>query len=168
LAFGTGHHASTQLALILLEELFYDNKSKLSNVLDVGTGSGILAMGCGLFGAHRVLAIDNDPDAVETANNNIIRNGLAHSITVSSQDIASVTPGHNLIVANITHDTLAAMAETLTGLLAPEGCLVLSGILAGGQEKSICDIYTGHGLHFIKILTKDEWAALLFQKEKLQ
>jgi ribosomal protein L11 methyltransferase len=164
LAFGTGHHASTQMALLLLEELYQSRTMKLEKVLDVGTGSGILAMGCGLFGAINVLAIDNDPDAVETAKENIIRNRLEDIITVSDQDIASIESGFNLIVANIIHDTLAEMAKLLTGLLAPKGYLILSGILKGDQENSIREIYTGQGLSFIEIMTKDEWAALQFQK----
>jgi ribosomal protein L11 methyltransferase len=164
LAFGTGHHASTQLALFLLEQLFQSNKGHLNNILDVGTGSGILAMGCALYGAKDVLAIDNDPDAVETAKRNIIRNRLERIITVNGQDVASIRSVFDLLVANITHDTLAEMAILLTDLLAPKGYLVLSGILKGDQENSIHEIYTGQGFNFIKTLTKDEWAALLFQK----
>ena len=165
LAFGTGHHASTQLALFLLEQLFQNNKEELVNVLDVGTGSGILAMGCGLYGAKNVLAIDNDPDAVETAGENIIRNRLAHIVTVSGQDVVSIQSCFDLLVANITHDPLAEMAKLLTGLLIPKGYLILSGILKGDQENSIRGIYTRQGLNFIKVLTKDEWAALQFQKD---
>ncbi len=164
LAFGTGHHASTRLALLLLEQLLQNNKGKLINILDVGTGSGILAMGCALFGAKDVLAIDNDPDAVETAKGNIIRNRLEHTVTVSGQDVASIRSSFDLLVANIIHDTLAEMAKLLTGLLAPKGHLVLSGILKGDQENSIREIYTRQGLNFIKTLTEDEWVALQFQK----
>ncbi len=164
LAFGTGHHASTRLALLLLEQLLQNNKGKLINILDVGTGSGILAMGCALFGAKDVLAIDNDPDAVETAKGNIIRNRLEHIVTVSGQDVASIRSSFDLLVANIIHDTLAEMAKLLTGLLAPKGHLVLSGILKGDQENSIREIYTRQGLNFIKTLTEDEWVALQFQK----
>ena len=165
LAFGTGHHASTQLALLLLEELYQNGARKPEKVLDVGTGSGILAMACGLFGAKDVLAIDNDPDAIETARQNIIMNRLEHRVTVSGHEIASIESGFDLLVANIIHDTLAEMAELLTGLLAPKGCLILSGILKGDQENSIREIYTGQGLNFIKILKKDEWAGLQFQKD---
>jgi len=164
LAFGTGHHASTQLALLLLEQLFQKNQGTLNNIIDVGTGSGILAMGCALFGANNVLAIDNDPDAVEAAKRNIIRNSLEHIVHVSDQDIASIQTGCDLLVANITHDTLAAMAPVLVRLLAPKGFLVLSGILKDDQENSIRKIYENLGLDYIKRLTKDEWAALLFQK----
>jgi len=164
LAFGTGHHASTQLALLLLEELLQNNKGKLTDILDVGTGSGILAMGCALSGAKQVLAIDNDPDAIETAKGNITRNRLAHIVTVSGQDIASIQPGFDLLVANITHDTLAELAKPLTGLLAPKGYLVLSGILKGDQENSIRKIYTEQGFNNLKNLAKEEWVALQFQK----
>ena len=164
LAFGTGHHASTQLALLLLEQLFQDNKGELINILDLGTGSGILAMGCALFGAKGVLAIDNDPDAVETAKGNIIRNRLEQIVAVSGEDVASIRSGFDLLVANITHDTLAEMAKLLTDLLAPKGYLVLSGILSGDQENSIREIFTRLGLNYIKSMTRDEWAALQFQK----
>jgi len=164
LAFGTGHHASTQLALLLLEQLVHDNRNTLEKILDLGTGSGILAMGCALFGARNVLAIDNDPDAVDAAKGNIIRNRLGETVTVSGQDVASIEPGVDLLVANITHDTLAGMAALLAGLLSPKGHLVLSGILTGEQENSIRKIYTSQGFNFIKNLTKDEWAALQFQK----
>jgi ribosomal protein L11 methyltransferase len=165
LAFGTGHHASTQLALSFLEQIFQNNKDKLINILDVGTGSGILAMGCGLFGAKNVLAIDKDPDAVETAKKNIIRNRLEHIVTVSGQDVVSIQSHFDLLVANITHDSLAEMAKLLTSLLTPKGYLILSGILKGDQENSIRGIYTRQGLNFVKVLTKDEWVALQFQKD---
>lgn len=165
LAFGTGHHASTRLALQLLEELFQNREAQLlAKVLDVGTGSGILAMGCGLFGAEHVLAVDNDPDAVTAAAENVARNRLSDRITVSGRDVTSLKDSFDLIVANITHDILTELAETITNLLVPGGYLVLSGILKVGQEDSIRKVYTGKGLNFIKSVTGNEWAALQFQK----
>ena len=165
LAFGTGHHASTQLALLLLEELFQDRTMMPEKVLDVGTGSGVLAMACGLYGAKDVLAIDNDPDALETAKQNIIRNRLAGRITVSGDNLSSVKPGFNLVVANITHDILSELAKQLTSLIHPNGFLVLSGILKDDQENSIRETYIKLGLVYTKRLAKDEWAALQFQKK---
>jgi ribosomal protein L11 methyltransferase len=165
MAFGTGHHASTRLALLLLEQLFQDGEgSLLKKILDVGTGSGILAMGCGLFGAEHVLAIDNDPDAVAAAAANVKRNRLSDKITVSDKDVTTIQSDFDLIVANITHDILSELADTLTDRIAPGGYLVLSGILKEGQEDSIRRVYTGKGLNFIKSIMQDEWAALLFQK----
>jgi len=165
LAFGTGHHASTQLALLLLEELFLQKRVKPATVLDVGTGSGILAMACVLFGADKALALDNDPDAVETAKDNIHKNSLTAKITVSGDDVTSLKAGFDVVVANITHDTLAGLAADLTRRLNPHGFLVLSGILKGAQARAIRDIYQDHGLNCLKSLEKDEWAALQFQKK---
>ena len=164
LAFGTGHHASTQLALLLLEEIFLDRGKETTRVLDVGTGSGILAMACALFGAMEVLAIDTDPEAVETAQQNILRNRLADRITVSGQDVRLLKPGFHIIVANITRDILAGLASSLTRLLHPDGFMVLSGVLHGDQEHSIRKIYGAQGLQFIKRLDKAEWTALLMQR----
>jgi ribosomal protein L11 methyltransferase len=165
LAFGTGHHASTQLALLLLETLFQQYHYKIEKVLDVGTGSGILAMACGLFGAREIMAVDNDPEAVETAKQNIARNHLEDKVTASGQATASLEAGFDIVVANITHDTLAALAATLARLVIQNGFLVLSGILKGEQEDSMREIYTRLGLKLIKNLARDEWAALLFQKK---
>lgn len=164
LAFGTGRHASTQMALLLLEGLFQDKGKQLEIILDVGTGSGILAMACGLFGAKEVLALDNDPDAVETARQNILKNRLEGKITVSGREVSSIRAGFDLAVANITHDILADLAKLLTGLIKPQGFLVLSGILKGEQEHSISAIYAKQGFVCIKSLTKDEWSALLLHK----
>ena len=165
LAFGTGHHVSTQLALLLLEELFLEKGTKFDKVLDIGTGSGILAMACGLFGASEILAIDNDPDAVETAKQNVVRNHLEGTVSVSAREVTSLETGFDIVVANITHDILAELAETLTRLIPPDGYLILSGILQGGQEKSLRQMFTKLGLECIKSRTRDEWAALEFQKK---
>lgn len=165
LAFGTGHHASTQLALLLLEELCRDKVKKPGNILDVGTGSGILAMACGLYGVKEILALDNDPDAVATAKRNILLNRLEDRIRVSGRDISSVEACFDLVVANITHDVLADHAKLLSSRINPDGFLVLSGILTGEQQHSIGEIYAKQGLVFIKSVTKDEWAALLFQNK---
>jgi ribosomal protein L11 methyltransferase len=164
LAFGTGHHASTQLALSLIDQLFLSRQTHLHKVLDVGTGSGILAMACALFGAREVLAIDNDPDAVETAQNNIAINLLESIITVSAVDVTAVQPAYNLIAANITHDTLAKLAPALVHLLAEEGHLILAGILKNSQENSIVKIFTGLGLTHHLTEAKEEWVALKFMK----
>jgi ribosomal protein L11 methyltransferase len=165
LAFGTGHHASTQLALLLLEGLFQDRRNRLARILDVGTGSGILAMACSLFGAQEVVAIDNDPDAVETAKQNVLRNHLEDTISVSGREVSAVKAGFDLVVANIIHDVLADLAKLLADRINPRGFLVLSGILKGEQESSLTQIYAEQGLVCSKSLFKDEWAALQFQKK---
>jgi len=163
-AFGTGHHHSTQLALQLIDELFLTATEPPMRVLDVGTGTGVLAMAAALFGARQVLAIDNDPDAVAAAGDNVSRNNLAAAVRVTDQDIMAVSGSFDLVVANITHDTLVGMAPALSKLLSPGGTLILAGILIGDQEHSCRQTYTAAGLEHGKTMCQDQWAALLFRK----
>lgn len=164
LAFGTGHHASTQLALTLIDALFAEGASSLSRVLDVGTGTGVLAMGCALLGAREVVAIDNDPDAVVAARANIEHNKLQERITVSGVSVGSLDGIFDLVVANITSDVLLDLAPRLVSFLGPAGYLVLAGILRGEQEALVVSGYRALGLNHLESKTRDEWVALCFQK----
>ena len=164
LAFGTGHHASTHLALTLMDDIFAA-EAKPERVLDVGTGTGILAMGCALLGAHKVTAIDNDPDAVAAAQSNVGANNLDTIITVGNDDVTSLDTPFDLIIANITHDVLQILAPDLVRLLVPGGRLILAGILRNEQEQSIVRAYTGLGLVHDRTTYEDEWAGLLFTKD---
>lgn len=164
LAFGTGHHASTRLALTLVEEIFSADRSKPRRVLDVGTGTAILAMSCALFGAEEVLAIDNDPDAVAAARSNVVRNGLEKSVRVEDKEITALASSYDLILANITHDVLIVMASTLNRLLSPGGRLILSGILQEKQQQTITTTYSDQGLVLFNMEKSEEWVALAFKK----
>ncbi|MCI5223774.1 MAG: 50S ribosomal protein L11 methyltransferase [Candidatus Electrothrix sp. AR4] len=159
MAFGTGQHASTKLALALIETCFQTIPAK--NVLDIGTGTGILSMAAGLFGAERVIAIDNDPEAVRVATENIAHNNLEQKITPSADDLASITGNFDLICANIIHDVLVDMAPAIVGLLAANGSVVLAGILRGEQEKNIIKIYDELNVKMQLAIHEDEWASLL-------
>lgn len=165
LAFGTGHHASTRLALKLLDDLFLAPGAKVERVLDLGCGTGILGMACGLFGSRSVIALDNDPDAVAVARENIDRNNLGAKVEVSGRDIADINGPFDLVVANITHDVLADLAPRIVGLLAPAGRLVLAGILKDDQEESIKNIYEKAGCSVIAQAGQDEWTAMSFIKQ---
>ncbi len=161
MAFGTGQHASTKLALALIETCFLANSIK--NVLDIGTGTGILSMAAGLFGAEQVLAIDNDPEAVRVATENIAHNDLQGKITASSLDLSEITGNFGLICANIIHDVLVDMAPTIARLLAEDGSIVLAGILRGDQEKNIIKVYEKLNIKIQMTVHEDEWAALLLK-----
>lgn len=160
-AFGTGHHESTRLALFLIEELFERHPAPVS-VLDVGTGTGILAIASAKFGAGNGLAIDNDPLAVEAAQDNIRICGVAQTVTASDQALDTITASFDLVIANIIHDTLIDMAPALTARLAPGGRLILAGILAGNQERNIVRRYREMGLSHCSTRIDGEWAAFLF------
>ena len=158
MAFGTGQHASTSMALALMKNSMETMHPK--SVLDVGTGTGILAMAAALFGAEKCVAIDNDPDAVAVAQDNVAHNRLSGAITVSTTPIEAIRGTFHLVCANIVHDVLVAMATQLTLLTAPGGHLVLAGILKGPQEDNIKAVYSALGWKTLAHRHQDEWAAL--------
>ncbi len=127
-AFGTGHHATTAGVLRVLERLFAERSPR--SALDVGTGSGILAIAMKLLGAQTVSAIDSDPEVLENARENAKLNQLEAELEFSSAPLNALRWRYDLIAANILAPTLIEMAPTLTRLLAPDGRLILSGILA--------------------------------------
>jgi len=127
-AFGTGHHATTAGVLWDLEQLFAGRRFR--SALDVGTGSGILAIAMKLLGAQTVSAIDSDPEALENARENAKLNQLEAGVEFSSAPLNAMRRRYDLIVANILAPTLIEMAPALTRLLARDGRLILSGILA--------------------------------------
>lgn len=166
MAFGTGHHASTRLALSLIEELF-SQETKPQSVLDVGTGTGILGMACCLLGAASVLAIDNDPDAVAAARENLTLNKLEKKMTADGRDITLLSDSYDLVIANIIHDTLIHLMPHIIDKTKKTGFIVLAGILKGEQEKNIIKSYENLGVGLVKAKymdDKDEWVALTFKK----
>jgi ribosomal protein L11 methyltransferase len=163
MAFGTGQHASTRMALDLIRLSMREERPE--QALDVGTGTGILAMAAALFGAHRVIAIDNDPDAVTVARENIEKNGLEGRIEVSATPVARIQGSFPLVCANIVHDVLVDMAPVLAGLTAASGHLVLAGILRGEQEENILAVYRALGLHLVERQYQDEWVGLLLRRQ---
>lgn len=161
-AFGTGQHASTRMALSLLTRSL--TRHPVDRMLDVGTGTGILAMAAALYDVRLVVAIDNDPEAVRVAEENSIINKVAGAVMVSGTDLMDVKGKFSMITANIVHDVLVAMAPHLQKLLAPKGRVVLAGILKGEQEKNCIRIYEGLGLQVLESMHEEEWAALLLQR----
>ncbi len=162
MAFGTGHHATTSLSLQFLQEALAARPN--SSVLDVGTGTGILAMAAALFGAAKVMAIDNDPEAVSAAHENRDRNNLQTIMTVADTPLASVSTPFALVIANIVHDVLLELAPDLSRLTAAGGQLILSGLLAGQQVTNIISCFTDLGFALRRQEQKKEWAVLLLAK----
>jgi len=131
MAFGTGSHPTTSLCLAALSDLLAEKPG--ASVLDVGTGSGLLAIAARKLGAGRVAANDNDPIAIEVARENAARNGAA--IELTDAPVGAVAGTFDLVVANILANVLVALAPALAGKLAPGGVLLLSGILAPQEEE---------------------------------
>lgn len=161
MAFGTGLHASTRLALLLIEQSFAVTPPK--TVLDIGTGTGILGMDCALLGAKMVIGLDNDIDARTAAAENVLKNHLETIMTIDSADLNDLQGRFDLVIANITQDVLTLLAPAVMAHLAVGGRLVLSGILTGNQTDSIKEVYGDLGLSLIQTQSQDEWTALLFE-----
>jgi ribosomal protein L11 methyltransferase len=124
MGFGTGHHQSTRLCLRLLQEVPVAG----ARVIDVGTGSGVLALAARRLGAADVQGIDNDPDSIDAARANLARNGSDPAVRVDQADLAdaSLAPA-SLVVANLTAWLLRRHREPLAALVAPGGRLLTSG-----------------------------------------
>ncbi len=161
-AFGTGQHASTKMAVSLLIGSL--TRHPADRMLDVGTGTGILAMAAALFGVPSVVAIDNDSEAVRVAGENIAINHLESDIDVNTTDLIDLHGPFSMITANIVFNVLVSMAPHLQQLLQSEGRVVLAGILKGKQEENCIRIYEELGLQVIDSMHEKEWAALLLEK----
>ncbi len=165
MAFGTGRHASTLLCLRALEEVWEQHRPRAGNpwqVLDVGTGTGILALAAARYGAE-VLAIDLDPEAVAAALENVRLNNLMERVWVEETPLTSLRQQFGLILANITAPDLLQLAEALTARLLNEGVLIISGFLAA-DVPSLEQRYQGLGLHKAGFLSHEDWGALIFRR----
>jgi len=162
MAFGTGQHETTRLCLELLKEI--DAVADGAAVLDVGTGTGILGMASLLFGAARVLGVDNDPEAVRAAGENVRINNLSAAIEMSGVDIKDLDSGFDIVMANIVHDVLIDLSDDLARLTRGGGRLILSGLLDGEQSQNLVRCFERKSFE-LKIKKIDgQWAALCFEK----
>jgi ribosomal protein L11 methyltransferase len=165
MAFGTGRHASTLLCLRALEQVWEARPPGAGNpwqVLDVGTGTGILALAAARYGAE-VLAIDLDPEAVAAALENVRLNNLLDRVWVEETPLPSLRQQFGLILANITAPDLLQLADSLTARLLSDGVLILSGFLTEDASR-LEDRYQGLGLHKTGFLTHEDWGALILRR----
>jgi ribosomal protein L11 methyltransferase len=154
MGFGTGHHATTRLCLALLQKIDMSGR----RVIDAGTGSGVLALAAWALGASRVTALDNDPDALRNARENVDRNGAADAIDIVEGDLAAAATLQpaDVVLANLTGAVLQRHATALQRLLVPGGTLIASGF----SPDEIDDIARAFGATPEEIAREGEWAAL--------
>ena len=157
LAFGTGHHPATEGCLVMIE------KYKSRSCLDVGCGSGILAITAALLGAEKVVGVDNDLATVEVAQQNVTLNGVGGRVTLLHGSVEKVDEKFDLIVANLYLTPLVELAPALTMSLTKKGFMVVSGFTEDQAEKVI-EAMCKEGLEPLERWVKDGWVALTFQR----
>jgi ribosomal protein L11 methyltransferase len=158
-AFGTGTHETTQLTIQALER-WLDPKQV---VLDVGTGSGILAIASRLLGAKKVFACDIDPVAVQVARANIERNSEDDIWTFCGSLDAIKSETVHLLMGNLTADLIATLFPEFQRVLRRHGLAIFSGILHD-QIEDIRELLTRFGFNIFEELTRGEWLALVCEK----
>jgi len=165
MAFGTGGHETTRLCLEMLESVMEDGPLlTVPSLLDLGTGSGILAMAAALLGAGRILALDIDSDAVVVARENLVLNQLSDQVECGTVPLESLTERFDIILANILAEELVRLAPFLSDRLQPGGSLILSGILAE-KEQLVRQGFDSQPLKYCKTASADEWVAMLYRNE---
>jgi ribosomal protein L11 methyltransferase len=159
MAFGTGLHPTTRLCLVGLEAIAEPGLVRGARVLDVGCGSGILAIAAAKLGAVSVTAVDIDPIAVEATTANAARNGLERRIAARAGSLPSDDAPHDLVLANLIASVLIALAGSLRDELRPGGTLLASGIFED-READVRAAFDDAGLDVRRRWIEGEWVAL--------
>ncbi len=168
-AFGTGEHPSTQMCLLLIQD--YLRRKRPRRALDLGCGSGILALALARLAHCKVLAVDNDAESVRMTRHNARVNGLenyvetVHGAGYGARAVGARAP-YDLIVANIFARPLMLLAADLRQHLAPGGVAILSGLLQS-QAVMVQSAHAMKRLHLVKTIHCGEWSALMLIKRQM-
>jgi ribosomal protein L11 methyltransferase len=151
-AFGTGLHATTSMCLERIAAI-----SPMPSILDIGTGTGILALAALELGAKRAVATDNDPEALRVARENAEANGFAGDLVLSGDDPHTLGETFPVLVANILARPLIELAPVIAEAASPGALLILSGITIA-QADDVVAAYEAEGFQKAEIETREEWA----------
>lgn len=161
MAFGTGLHPTTRLCLAAIEDLAAGGKLGGATAIDVGCGSGILAICGALLGARQVLAIDTDPLAVEVSRRNADLNGVSDVIAVrhGSLPLAEPPAEFDVVFANLVAGLLVDLAADLADVVARDGILLASGIFRD-REPDVVSAFESCGLRVVARQAEGDWVGL--------
>ena len=161
MAFGTGTHETTSLCLETLDELVQGGE----RMLDIGTGSGILAIAALKLGAKEAEGVDIDPMCVRTAGENARRNGVAERLTVLVGDLSDKASGvYDIITANIVAAAILSLAPAVPALMAPGAKFIASGIIDERRDE-VLDGLKAAGLRPVQVKEKRGWVCIICEKE---
>ncbi|HEX5019385.1 MAG TPA: 50S ribosomal protein L11 methyltransferase [Candidatus Binatia bacterium] len=163
MAFGTGTHATTRGCMEFIEVVAGRFAGKNYSALDVGTGSGILSIALALSGAKEIRAIDNDPLAIQVARQNLLANGIAQRIRLSGAKMRGIKRKFDVVVANLTAETILQLSSDLENKVAAKGFLILSGILH--QKAASVTQRLARRFRVLKRKHSREWMTLLLQRK---
>ena len=157
MAFGTGDHATTSTCLRLLVDIAKERKGTEWDILDLGTGSGVIAIAARMMGARHGLGMDFDPQAVEVALRNVKRNQVDH-VDMEESDVLEWTPHRKwpVVVANMFSTILQKAFPTITAAMEDGGDLIISGILHDQWDETR-KVAEQHGLSFSQVIRKGKW-----------
>lgn len=164
MAFGTGTHQTTQICLKFLDELMAQF-SRRPNVLDVGTGSGILAIAALKLGAQKVKAIDIDPLALKAAKKNAKLNKVHRGISFRLASPEQIMDKFDIVLANLLAQELMAVKDSLAAKVNDHGTLIISGFLQK-QKKEIYSAFAPLGFHLRQEEELNDWAGFVLKKDE--
>ncbi|MDR2530390.1 MAG: 50S ribosomal protein L11 methyltransferase [Oscillospiraceae bacterium] len=156
--FGTGGHATTALCLEAAERVF--STGTIASVLDIGCGSGILAITAMLLGATRALGLDVDPNMPTVASSNAALNAVEPEFRTLDIFEASLTERFDLVFANIVADVIVRLAPLVPGLLNDGGTLIASGII-GASAAEVESALFAAGLQVVNVESRDDWVCMV-------
>jgi ribosomal protein L11 methyltransferase len=165
MAFGTGEHGTTRGALRFIEQIVKPGM----RVLDVGTGSAILAIGAAMLGASEVIGVDNDPDAILNARDNVVRNGVADGVALEEGFVdeaylrAAGNSAFDVIVANVLSGVLKPLLASSFGCVVPGGFVILGGILEEEADEML-EALRAAGFVVLGEDLENEWWGVLGQR----
>ncbi len=163
MAFGTGHHETTMRCLIMIERLSKKMSNKLG-FLDIGTGTGILAIAASKLGYDYLVGVDIDPLAIDAAKRNIELNKL-NNIEIKCVGLEDIKQSFDLISANLLANTLIELSSQIASHLNNTGFIILSGIIEG-QEVDVIKEYERFNLQILEKITDSKWVTLLAAPNK--
>lgn len=161
MVFGTGHHHTTQSCLLLIKR-FMDHRAK-DRFLDIGTGTGILAICASKLGFREVVGVDIDPLAVEAAPRNVSLNRL-DNVSIREGGITAADGTFDFIAGNLLSEIIISIAPEIAARLNASGAVLLSGIMVGQEDEVIAQMEKA-GLKCVEKVVADIWVSLIFRPE---